>query len=135
MAMKRTLLLLSAALLMTGTAHAARPSVDAKNQARLDKLLKGRTPGQPVSCLPVTRTSDSETIGSTIVYRVGGTYYVNRFLDGCPALRPNTTIVSNHPTGRVCRGDIAQVFMQPPTVGISTGACAFGDFTPYPKPR
>jgi hypothetical protein len=120
---------LAACALTAGAAAAAKPD----DAARLAKLLAGRTPGKPVSCLPNTRATDSTTIGSTIVYRFGSTLYVNRFINGCPMLRSDRVLVSNHPTGRACRGDLAQVYLQQPA-GISLGGCAFDDFTPYPKP-
>jgi hypothetical protein len=128
--MMRTLALILSAGLLATAASAVRPADD---PARLDKLLAGRTAGKPVDCLPPGGSSDSQTIGSTIVYRMGGTYYVNRFLDGCPSLRNDRVLISTHPTGRICRGDIAQVALQQPP-GMTVGSCAFGDFTPYRRP-
>ncbi len=116
-------------LLLASQAPAAKPT----EQERLDKLLAGRTAGKPVSCLPLSRYSESRQIGSTVAYRVGGAWYVNRFLGGCPQLKDDRALVSRH-VSRICRGDIADVVMPAPP-SIPFGACTFGDFTPYTKAR
>jgi hypothetical protein len=118
------------AALVATTALAARSD----DPARLEKLLAGRTAGKPVSCLPPGPNSNSTTVGGTVVYQMGRTYYVQRFMGGCPALRNDRVLISTHPTGRTCRGDIAQIAMQQPP-GMSVGSCVFDDFTPYTKPK
>jgi hypothetical protein len=118
------------AALLASPAIAAKPD----DEARLAKLLAGRTAGKPVTCLPLSRYSETRTIGSTVSYRVGGTWYVNRFKGGCPSLRANRILVSNHPIGQICSGDIANVVQQG-APDIFLGTCSLGEFTPYSKPR
>jgi hypothetical protein len=122
-------IILMAAALAAFPATAARPS-DAE---RLDRLLAGRVAGEPVSCLPTSRYQDTRTYDGTVAYKVGGTWYVNRFAAGCPQLRNGRSTISRH-VNRVCRGDIAEVVL-PQQPAISYGACSFADFTPYRKPR
>ncbi len=48
-------------------------------EQQLAKLLEGREAGEPVSCIPLHRTSESRIIDKTaIVYDSGRTIYVNR---------------------------------------------------------
>ncbi|WP_294393560.1 hypothetical protein [uncultured Sphingomonas sp.] len=127
--MIRMSVLLGCAALLATPSLAKRQDPDFE----LAKLLAGRSPGKPVDCLPLSRYSDTRTIGSTVAYRVASTWYVNRFSGGCPSLRPGNALVSRHNSSRICRGDIAQVVI--PSAGVPLGSCVFDSFTPYTSPR
>jgi hypothetical protein len=74
-------LIAAAVLLVAGaTALAAdKPSRAEKNEARLEQLLKGRTAGTPVSCIPSFQADKLEVIeGLAMVYGSGDTLYVAR---------------------------------------------------------
>ncbi len=103
-------------------------------EAKLAKLLAGRTAGPPVQCIPLRPGDDSTKIDRlAMVYHSGGTLYVNRFAGGCPELRDDTIVVTRTPGTQLCRGDIAELVTRPPSV--PAGSCAFGDFTPYRRAR
>ncbi len=66
---------------LAGLALAAVPAAadDAKGEADLAKLLEGRVAGEPVKCLGSTRRDGATIIdGTALVFREGGTIYVNR---------------------------------------------------------
>ena len=107
----------------------------AEENAALQRELAGRVPsGPPVMCLPPGVTYDGANVGpNTIIYRRGGTYYVNHPPGGCTGLgNPFYTLVTRSVGTGPCRGDIADV------VDISThtfhGSCSLGDFVPYNRP-
>lgn len=100
----------------------------------LDQELAGLTPGKPVTCLPYTRTPSSDSFGQTVVYRYSS---VNKYRTdvgpGCDALQRGAIIVARTSYGRFCRGDIIQLI--DPVSRFPVGSCAFGDFTPYTRPK
>ena len=101
-------------------------------QAKLDRLLAGRTAGKPVDCIQLFPSNRSMTIAhQTVVYEVSGTRYVARFDQGCPELREDRVIVTRTPSTQLCRGDIAQIVDTGP--GIPFGSCVFDGFVPYRK--
>ena len=74
---KLALVLAAGAALLTGPALQARERLTGEQQ--LAKLLEGREAGTPVSCIPLSNTSESRIIDKTaIVYDSGRTIYVNR---------------------------------------------------------
>lgn len=115
----------------------AAPAVAAprlQGEAKLAKMIEGRSAGAPVSCLPVARSTSSTKIeGVGMVYQRGRTLFVNRFQDGCPSLTAFRGIVTRTPSTQICRGDIARVvdFVN----GIEGGSCVLGEFVPYEKAR
>lgn len=109
-------------------ASAARPDPE----ARLAKVLAGRVPRAPVDCIPLDRTGSSVTVPhAAIVYQQGGTFYVNRFANGCD-LGDDTFLVTRTPSTQLCRGDIAE--LRQTMSNIPRGSCVFGSFTPYVRP-
>ena len=67
--------------LVLGSALLAGPALQAREkltgEQQLDKLLEGRVAGRPVSCIPLSSSSDSQIIDKTaIVYDSGRTIYV-----------------------------------------------------------
>ena len=124
-------LALLAVLAVTPALAAARPT----GEAKLQKMIEGRTAGQPVDCLPLLgpATSSTSIEGVGEVFGSGRTIYVNRFEGGCPSLTPFTTVVTRSPTGQMCRGDIARIVDL--TSRIESGSCSLGKFTPYSKAK
>jgi hypothetical protein len=112
-----------------GAPAAPRPT----GEAKLAKMLEGRTPGRPVGCLNRTPASQgSSTIeGVGLVYGRGRTLYVNRFEGGCPSLTAFSTVVTRTPTTQLCRGDIARIVDL--VSRIEGGSCVLGDFVPYER--
>ncbi len=103
-------------------------------EAELAKMLAGRTAGPPSECIPLSPTQSSTTIERTgIVYRRGTTLYVSRFEGGCPELDSMRILIIRSTTSQICRGDIADVRTQPPSMFV--GSCTFGPFVPYAKAK
>ncbi len=74
---KIAIALAAGAALLAGPALQARERLTGEEQ--LAKMLEGRVAGEPVSCIPLHRTSKSRIIDRTaIVYDSGRTIYVNR---------------------------------------------------------
>lgn len=117
-------ILIAAALIAAPAAARTDP------QQQLDRLLAGRTAGQPVDCINLFPTTRSTTIErQTVVYEVAGTRYVARFAQGCPELGDNRVIVTRTPSSQLCRGDIAQIVETTPAFPV--GSCVFDGFIPY----
>ncbi|WP_116090980.1 hypothetical protein [Sphingomonas crusticola] len=122
---------LLAASLVAAPVAAARQTPE----KQLAKLLQGRVAGKPVSCISLSRSSsDSMKIpGLAMAYRQGGTWYVNRFSDDCTQLSEDTILVTHTIGSRLCRGDSADLISA--TGRFPVGACIFGDFVPYTRPK
>lgn len=106
-------------------------------EVHLQKLLSGKTPGRPVSCLPDYRSNDMVVIDdSTVLFRDGRTTYRNDFQGGsCSNLGSGNYALLTRRVGGIglCRGDIAEV--RDLLNGFTVGSCVIGDFVPYTKPR
>lgn len=109
----------------------AAPALSAKDQAKLDKALAGKTAGASQTCIPLVQIRNTTYVGNrTILYRISSNLvYRNDPPGGCPGLREGAGLITTTTTGMLCSGDIAQV--RDFVAGFSTGACALGDFVPY----
>src|SRR4051812_40693377 len=69
-----------------------------RDEAALARELAGRVAGAPQSCVSVQPAQNLQPAGrDTLVYRSGGTVWINRPRDGCVGLRPlDTLIVETH---------------------------------------
>lgn len=106
-----------------------------KAQDDLARELAGLTPGEPSTCLPepVRQQLSSKAFGPTIVYAASSDMkYRNDTSGGCERAGLDV-LVSQTPTGRVCRGDILRTVDR--VSGFQTGACTLGDFVPYRRAR
>lgn len=127
-------LLMMAACTPTAGQLQARADADAVTRAALDRELAGLVPGQPQSCVEQTRLRGSRTFGDTIVYNESGPVrYVSRTNGRCGLSGNQGLLVTSTPSTSLCRGDIARVVDRASRQQI--GACSFGDFTPYSRPR
>lgn len=106
-----------------------------KALAELASYLDGRTPGNPVSCLPNYRRDDMVVIDeNTILFRDGANRVWRNDLKGsCNSLgRPGTALLTRQFGASLCSGEIAQVIDT--SQGFTVGSCAIGDFVPYTGP-
>jgi hypothetical protein len=103
-----------------------------KGEARLAKMLEGRTAGEPVSCISTLRSTGLETIDNTaIVYDAGKTIYVARPINP-KDLGPWDVLVIKRTTGsQLCSNDILYTVDQ--GTGFRTGSIFLKDFVPYTK--
>jgi len=120
------LLVASASLLVNSPALSAEKLT---GEARLAKMLEGRIPGKPVSCIPLHSTRDQTVIDKTaIVYDAGGTIYVNRTSDPA-SLDSDDVMVTKLHIGQLCRLDTIE--MRDRSGFWFTGFVGLDDFIPY----
>ncbi len=100
---------------------------------RLLKLLMGKTPGKPQSCIQLSRAGGSEVVGGSIIFRENSRrLYRNDARGGCDSRRIGSGLVFRTTSSSLCSGDVAQIvdFQS----GIHEGHCVLGDFIPYDAP-
>jgi hypothetical protein len=129
--------LLAAALIAGGAAakDAKPPKTNPKGEAALAKLLEGRVPGKPVSCISVTDSQQSRILdGTAIVYQsTGRTLYVNRPKAGADSLDNDDILVTQIWGSQLCNLD--QVRTVDRLSRFPHGFISLGDFVPYTKPK
>lgn len=120
-------------VLIAATALAATPAVAKEKlapEAQLAKLLEGRTAGEPQDCITLSSVSDSQVIDKTaIVYRIGGTLWVNRPTTGAESLNDDVVLVTKLSTGRLCSIDTVELHDR--TSNFYRGFVGLGKFVPY----
>jgi hypothetical protein len=126
-----TSILAGAAIALAATAAAASPTSE-QGEARLARMLEGRTAGEPVSCITTMNSNKMQVIDEVaLVYDAGKTIYVARPVDP-RQLKRNDAIVMDRFSG-------TQLCVQEPmrTVdrydGYPTGAVFLKEFVPYTK--
>lgn len=131
--MRKTLTALAATALVTiAAAPAIAANGQAKGEAQLAKMLDGRVAGKPVSCISLPNSGNLQVIDKTaIVYKSGGTIYVNRPADP-KRLDRNDILVIDRLSHQLCRTDMVQTRSQGPH-SFFTGAVFLGDFVPYKR--
>ncbi|HEY0627932.1 MAG TPA: DUF6491 family protein [Sphingomicrobium sp.] len=105
-------------------------------QRDLAEALAGRTPGPPVRCIPNFKADQMQVIDDhTILFREGRTVYVQNPRGGCPGLGSGsrTLVTRQFGTSQLCDGDLNHTVDL--VSGIQGGACVFGPFVPYTRPR
>jgi len=128
--MKKLLASLALASLIAAPALARRDTPD----VQLQKLLAGRVAGKPVSCLPFSRASDSQIInGKAIVYKFGGTLYVNQPQSGADGLDDDNILVTRQFGSQLC--DVDSVRLIDRSTGFPRGFLILGKFVPWTKPK
>ena len=124
---KLALVLAAATALLAGPALSAKQRLTGEQQ--LAKLLEGRVAGEPVSCIPLYRTSSSRIIDRTaIVYDTGRTIYVNRPRHP-ESLDDDDVMVTRLHSSQLCRLDI--VHLHERSQFFATGFVGLEDFVPY----
>jgi hypothetical protein len=125
--MRKLLPLIAVAALAGGAANAA----PADREAELERALRGRVAGEPVSCIDLHRVQSSSVITDTaILYRSGRIIYVNRPDSGADSLdRSDTMVTRLAGSNRLCNVDT--VTMVDPVSGTFRGVVFLGEFVPY----
>jgi hypothetical protein len=117
-------------LLLAGPALASP-----RGEAELERTIADRVAGEPVSCISLRGSESSRIIdGTAIVYRVGGTLYVNRPRSGAESLdRDDTQVNRLFGDSRLCNTDAVRLVDL--HSGFMTGIVMLGDFVPYRRVR
>lgn len=105
-------------------------------QKELAEALAGRTPGPPERCIRNYRTNVMEIIDDdTILFREGRTIYLQKPRNSCFGIGNHSRTLVTRPFGTtdLCDGDINTLVDL--NAGIQGGACVFGPFVPYTKPK
>ena len=125
--MRKFIPLIVAGLLTAGSAQAANP----RGEEQLERALAGRVAGEPVRCINLHNSSSSTIIDETaILYRVGGTIYVNRPRNGAESLDRDATMVNRlWGSSQLC--SIDTVRMVDASTGFFRGVVFLGEFVPY----
>ncbi|MBB5710460.1 hypothetical protein [Sphingomonas xinjiangensis] len=123
-------LVIGAAVIAAPAMAVGRDSPDVQMQ----KLLANRTAGKPVSCISLTRARSSEIIpGRAIVYRVGGTLYVNQPRSGAESLDDDSILVTRTIGTQLCRGEAVNLVDRGSR--FQRGFVLLDDFVPYTKAK
>lgn len=132
--MRKTLIFLTTAIVAAVAAGAATPPDTSRAATDYAKAIAGKTPGKPVDCIDTRFSRPSlSAYGDKLIYRVDRKLvYINQTAGGCGGVARGDTLVTRQYQTRLCRGDIAQTVDLP--VGMQTGGCALGAFTPWSAP-
>jgi hypothetical protein len=130
------LIIAAAGLALAGASVHSADKPDKKveaNEARLAKMLEGRTAGEPVTCIPLLlRSNELEVIeGVALVYDSGDTFYVARPTDP-RMLRRDDVVIMDRYGSQLCNTDVVRTVDR--NNGFMTGVVFLGKFTPYKKP-
>lgn len=128
----RTATILSAATLALSIATpsfgAPRPTPD----AQLQKALAGRVAGTPTMCITPSAVSSTQIVdGTAILYRAGGTLYVNRPRAGAGSLRADDVLVTNMLGSQLCSIDTVRLVDR--AGYFPRGFVSLGEFVPYTR--
>jgi len=123
-------ILTGAALALAGTTAASAGNAE-ENEAKLARMLEGRTAGEPVSCISALNSNRIEVIEHVgIVYDAGRTIYVARPTDP-RQLGRNDIVVIDRFGGQLCHNDVVRTVDR--YQGYTTGAVFLEEFVPYTK--
>lgn len=130
-------MLFSSILLAAAPAIAAGAGADraaARGEARLAKLLDGRTAGAPVDCINLRDIQSTQVLdGTAIVYEgYGGRLYVNRPPMGAESLRGDDILVTKSWSDRLCSVDTVRLVDR--GARFQRGFVGLGHFIPYARP-
>ena len=124
-------LLAGAALALTGATAVSAESLRDKGEARLARMLEGRTAGEPVSCINAIRSNDLRIIEEVgVVYDAGDTVYVSR-ASAPSALGQTDMVIVDRFGGQLCKTDVTRTVDR--YAGHVSGVVFLGDFVPYTK--
>jgi len=123
-----------ASLILASVAFSAPASAaDQKTpDQKLERLLEGRVAGKPTNCINLTSASSSQVIDrKAIVYRVGGTLYVNEPRSGAETLDSDDILVTKTYGSNLCSIDTVKLVDR--SSQFPRGFVILGDFVPYTK--
>lgn len=124
-----------ASMALMGCAGTYEPTPLTEKQAtELEKALVGKVAGEKVSCISRYPQSTLRVISNEVLlYRVNSKLiYRNDLIGSCSGLTRGDTLVIRPTGSQYCRGDMARSVDL--AVGMQSGGCALGDFTPYRTP-
>ena len=134
-------LMLFGTLAVSGPAQAqeqdervVQPIGQTEGQQELAKMLEGRVAGEPERCLrdfPHTRMTMID--GTALVFRKGGTVWVNRTRNPEDIDDRDRLVVRKFSATRTCRTDV--VTTEDRVNGFYTGTLFLTDFVPYRLPE
>jgi len=120
------------ALVLGGGVATAKQTTAEKGEAKLEKMLEGRSPGTPVSCISAMRSNNLEVIDETaVVYDGGNTIYVARPSDRRQLRRGDILIIERTSGSQLCTNDVVRTVDQ--SSGFMTGVVFLDKFVPYTK--
>ena len=123
-------ILAGAALAATGATAAVAGRAE-QNEAKLARMLEGRTAGEPVSCISALNSNRIEVIEHVgIVYDAGNTIYVARPTDPRQLGRDDIVVIDRF-GGQLCTTDVIRTVDR--YQGFTTGAVFLDNFVPYRK--
>lgn len=130
-------LLIAGSLLASCTAAPPPAGVAAAPPGELQRMLAGKVPGRPISCLPSYQSNDMRVIdGRTLAFRngVGGTVYVAHLSPGCEAITSGANALVSRQIGGsgMCQGDIQQV--EDMMAHVNSGSCTIEQIVPFSTP-
>lgn len=129
MGIPRLVMVFAALALASATALAETPAE--KNQAKLAKMLEGRTAGEPQTCIPGFAANRLEIIdGVALVYNAGGTIYVSKPKQPEQLGRDDILVVERY-SGQLCYNDVVRTVDR--YGGFMTGVLFLEKFVPYKK--
>lgn len=100
--------------------------------ARLQKILANRVAGRPTNCISLSGSQSSEIIeGKAIVYRVGGTIYVNEPRSGAASLHYDDILVTRTYGSELCSVDSVNLVDR--ASRFPRGFVILGKFVPYER--
>lgn len=119
------------AVIVTGAAT-AQQRAPLSQQAKLERALKGLTPGTPQRCIRRDMVSELRGFEGEILYVAGrDKVWRNKTVGSCSGLARGDIIVTNSISRDYCAGDLVQTRM--PQGGAFSGSCSLGEFIPYTK--
>jgi len=123
-------ILAGAALALTGTTAVSARTPE-QNEAKLARMIEGRTAGEPVSCISALQSNRIEVIEHVgIVYDAGNTIYVARPTDPRQLGRDDIVVIDRF-GGQLCHNDVIRTVDR--YQGFTTGAVFLDKFVPYTK--
>ena len=118
----------AAAGLVAAPIEAARPS----GEARLAKLIEGRTAGKPQGCIFTPLNANLTVIENTaLVYRAGGKVWVNRTTSPEQIDEDDILVIRRFSGSSLCRQD--RITLADRLTGLFSGVLFLEDFVPYEK--
>jgi hypothetical protein len=130
--MRRVVSLLIGPVLLAAAPAGAAPRVDPEQ--KLAGAIEGRVAGEPVRCLNLGKVRSSRIIeGTAIIYKAGGTLYVNRPREGVQSLDRWDSLKPPPIGSQLCSIDVVHLYDS--SAGRESGSVVLGDFVPYRKPR
>ena len=124
--------LAATALVLGGSAAGAKETTAEKGEAKLAKMLEGRSPGEPVQCITTMRSNGLQVIDHVaVVYDAGSVIYVARPTDRMQLGRNDILVIDRFSGSRLCASDVVRTIDR--GSGFPTGVVFLDSFVPYTK--